>query len=111
VNDYNVVLAHTDLPSWIFQWSNPQSGQFVNELVLPTPIGPVPYPRAWATVDAQFFGHSFLYVNTHLESFDSTIRELQGGELRAGPANSTLPVTGIAEFGLYAEPERRVSRS
>ncbi|MGA7634359.1 MAG: hypothetical protein WCB11_26640 [Terriglobales bacterium] len=83
----------------------------MNELVLPTPIGPVPYPRAWATVDAQFFGHSFLYVNTHLESFDSTIRELQGGELRAGPANSTLPVTGIAEFGLYAEPERRVSRS
>ena len=92
VNDYNVVLARTDLPSWIFQWSNPQSGQFVNELVLPTPIGPVPLPRSWASVDAQFFGHSFLYINTHLESFDANIRELQGGELRAGPANSTLPV-------------------
>jgi len=92
VNDYNVILARTDLPSWIFQWGNPQSGQFVNELVLPTPIGNVPLPRSWASVDAQFFGHSFLYINTHLESFDPTIRELQGGELRAGPANSALPV-------------------
>src|SRR5580704_4338977 len=33
LNDYNIVLARTDLPSWVFQWSNPQSGQFVNELV------------------------------------------------------------------------------
>ena len=104
VNDYNVVLARTDLPSWIFQWSNPQSGQFVNELVLSTPIGPVPYPRAWATVDAQFFGHSFLYVNTHLESFDATIRELQGGELRAGPAKSTLPVIIAMDSNAQAFP-------
>jgi Endonuclease/Exonuclease/phosphatase family len=92
VNDYNVILARTDLPPWVFQWSNPQSGTFVNQVVLPTPIGPVPLPRSWASVDAQFFGHAFLYINTHLESFDANIRELQGGELRAGPANSTLPV-------------------
>jgi hypothetical protein len=104
VTDYNVVLARTDLPSWIFQWSNPQSGQFVNELVLPTPVGPVPYPRAWASVDAQFFGHSFLYVNTHLESFDANVRELQAGELRAGPANSTLPVIIAMDSNAQAFP-------
>jgi hypothetical protein len=104
VNDYNVILARTDLPSWIFRWSNPQSGQFVNKLVLPTPIGPVPYPRAWASVDAQFFGHSLLYVNTHLESFDANIRELQGGELRAGPANSTLPVIIAMDSNAQAFP-------
>jgi len=104
VTDYNVVLARTDLPSWIFQWSNPQSGQFVNELVLPTPVGPVPYPRAWASVDAQFFGHSFLYINTHLESFDANVRELQGGELRAGPANSTLPVIIAMDSNAQAFP-------
>ena len=110
VTDYDVVLARTDLPSWIFQWSNPQSGQFVNQLVLPTPIGPVPYPRAWATVDAQFFGHSFHYVNTHLESFDANVRELQGDELRAGPANSALPViiamdSNAQAFPLPARPD------
>jgi hypothetical protein len=104
VTDYDVVLARTDLPSWIFQWSNPQSGQFVNQLVLPTPIGPVPYPRAWATVDAQFFGHSFHYVNTHLESFDANVRELQGDELRAGPANSALPVIIAMDSNAQAFP-------
>src|SRR5580704_14337383 len=104
VTDYDVVLARTDLPSWIFQWSNPQSGQFVNQLVLPTPIGPVPYPRASATVDAQFFGHSFHYVNTHLESFDANVRELQGDELRAGPANSALPVIIAMDSNAQAFP-------
>jgi hypothetical protein len=104
VTDYNVVLARTDLPSWIFQWSNPQSGQYVNELVLPTPVGPVPYPRAWASVDAQFFGHSFLYINTHLESFDANVRELQGGELRAGPAHSALPVIIAMDSNAQAFP-------
>jgi hypothetical protein len=104
VNDYNVILARTDLPRGTFQWSNPQSGTFVNELILPTPIGPVPLPRSWATVDAQFFGHSFLYVNTHLESFDANIRELQGGELRAGPANSALPVIIAMDSNAQAFP-------
>jgi hypothetical protein len=104
VTDYDVVLARTDLPSWIFQWSNPQSGQFVNQLVLPTPVGPVPYPRAWASVDAQFFGHSFHYINTHLESFDANVRELQGDELRAGPANSALPVIIAMDSNAQAFP-------
>src|SRR5271168_2348982 len=76
-----------------------------NELILPTPIGPVPLPRSWATVDAQFFGHSFLYVNTHLESFDANIRELQGGELRAGPANSALPVIIAMDSNAQAFPD------
>jgi hypothetical protein len=104
LNDYNVVLARTDLPSWIFRWSNPQSGQFLNQLVLPTPAGPVPYPRAWASVDAQFFGHPFHYINTHLESFDANIRELQGDELRAGPASTSLPVIIAMDSNAQAFP-------
>jgi endonuclease/exonuclease/phosphatase family metal-dependent hydrolase len=104
LNDYNVVLARTDLPSWVFQWRNPQSGQFVNELILPTPLGPVPYPRAWASVDAQFFGHPFHYINTHLESFDPNIRELQGDELRAGPASGSLPVIIAMDSNAQAFP-------
>ena len=104
VNDYNVTLARTDLPSWIFQWSNPQSGQYVNEVVLQTPIGPVPLPRSWASVDAEFFGNSFLYINTHLESFDATIRELQGGELRAGPANTSMPLIIAMDSNAQAFP-------
>jgi hypothetical protein len=104
LTDYNIILARTDLPSWVFQWSNPQSGQFVNELVFQTPVGSLPYPRAWASVDAQFFGHAFLYVNTHLESFDANIRELQGGELRAGPANTSLPLIVAMDSNAQAFP-------
>ena len=60
--------------------------------------------RAWASVDAQFFGHSFHYINTHLESFDANIRELQGDELRAGPANSALPVIIAMDSNAQAFP-------
>jgi endonuclease/exonuclease/phosphatase family metal-dependent hydrolase len=104
VTDYNIILARTDLPSWVFHWSNPESGQFENELVLPTPLGPFPYPRAWASVDGQFFGHTFHYINTHLESFDANIRELQGGELRAGPANTPLPLIIAMDSNAQAFP-------
>jgi hypothetical protein len=104
VNDYNVVLARTDLPSGVFQWSNPQSAQFVNMVSLPTPVGSVPLPRSWASVDAQFFGHSFRYIDTHLESFSASIRELQGGELRAGPASTSLPVIVAMDSNAQAFP-------
>jgi hypothetical protein len=104
VNDYNVILARTDLPSAIFQWSNPQSGQFVNRVTLPAPVGPIPLPRSWASVDAQFFGHSFRFIDTHLESFSATIRQLQGGELRAGPADTSLPVIIAMDSNSQAFP-------
>jgi hypothetical protein len=104
VNDYNVILARSDLPLKVFQWSNPQSGQFASELVLPTPVGPVPLPRSWASVDAEFFGHPFLFIDTHLESFDANIRELQGAELRAGPASTLLPVIIAMDSNAQAFP-------
>ncbi|HET6180803.1 MAG TPA: endonuclease/exonuclease/phosphatase family protein [Candidatus Sulfotelmatobacter sp.] len=104
VNDYNVILSRTDIPSWIFQWTNAQSGQFVNKVVLPTPIGPVPLPRSWASVDAQFFGHTFRFINTHLESFDPNVRELQGAELRAGAADTSLPVVLATDSNAPAFP-------
>ena len=104
VNDYNVILARTDLPSWVFHWGNQQFGQFVNEVVLPTPVGPMPLPRVWASVDAEFFGHTFHYINTHLESFDANIRELQGGELRTGPANTPLPLIVAMDSNAQAFP-------
>jgi endonuclease/exonuclease/phosphatase family metal-dependent hydrolase len=104
VNDYNVVLARTDLPSSVFQWSNPQSGQFVNIVSLPTPVGPVPLPRSWASVDAQFFGHPLRFIDTHLESFSASIRELQGTELRLGPASTSLPVIIAMDSNAQAFP-------
>ena len=64
----------------------------------------MPLPRVWASVDADFFGHTFHYINTHLESFDANIRELQGGELRAGPANTPLPLIIAMDSNAQAFP-------
>jgi len=104
VTNYNVILARTDLPSSVFQWSNPQSGQFLNTVSLSTPVGELPTPKAWASVDAQFFGHRFRFITTHLEPDSATIRELQGAELRNGPANTSSPVVIAMDSNAQAFP-------
>jgi hypothetical protein len=102
--NYNVILARTDLRPAKFQWSNPQSGQFANKLFLPTPVGTVPLPRAWVSVDAEFQGRPFRFIGTHLEGLVPSVRELQGGELRAGTANTSLPVILAMDSNAQASP-------
>lgn len=92
VTDNNVILARTDISPSIFQWSNPQSGQFATAVLLPTPVGTVPITRSWASLDVQFHATTFRFIGTHLESFVPPVREAQAAELRAGPANTSLPV-------------------
>lgn len=104
VVDYNVILARIDLSTTRFQWNNPQSGQFANILSLSTPLGTIPLPRVWASVDATFNGKAFRFIGTHLESIDPTVRELQGGELRSGPANTPLPVIVAMDSNAQAAP-------
>jgi hypothetical protein len=91
VTDNNVILARTDLNPRTFRLSNPQSGQFVAAVPFTTPFGTVPITRSWASVDVQFNASNFRFIGTHLESFVPPIREAQGAELRAGPANTALP--------------------
>jgi len=55
-------------------------------------LGLLPLPRAWVSVDATFNGKAFRLIGTHLESVLPSVREAQGAELRAGPANTSLPV-------------------
>ena len=104
VLNYDVILARTDLSPTRFQWSNPQWAQFVNIIYLPTPIGTIPLPKVWASVDASFNGKGFRFIGTHLESVDAGIRELQGGELRTGPANTSLPVIIAMDSNAQASP-------
>lgn len=92
VVDHVAILARTDLDPSRFQWNNPQSAQYAATLQFPSPVGLLPLPRAWVSVDAAFNGKAFRFVGTHLESVVPAIREAQGAELRAGPANTSLPV-------------------
>lgn len=102
VVDYVAILARTDLRK--FQWRNPQSQQYVNELLFPTPLGVIPFPRAWISVDATFNGKNFRVIGTHLESADPDIRRKQGEELRTGPANVSLPVVVAMDSNAQAFP-------
>jgi hypothetical protein len=98
------ILARTDLDPERFQWSNPQSAQYATMLQFPSPIGLLPLPRAWVSVDATFDGKAFRFIGTHLESLVPIIREAQGAELRAGPANTPLPVILAMDSNAQAAP-------
>ena len=99
-----VILARTDLKSSRFAWGNPQSANYQNRLIFPTPIGPLPLPRAWVSVDATFNGKAFRFIGTHLESADATLRRLQGMELRSGPGSTTMPVIIAMDSNAQAAP-------
>ena len=89
VVDHVAILARTDLDPGKFHWSNPQSAQYATVLQFPSPLGLL--PLASLSADA-VNGKSFRFIGTHLESVVPAIREAQGAELRAGPANTSLPV-------------------
>ena len=99
-----VLLARTDLKPARFQWSNPQSGTYQATLFFPTPLGTLPLPRAWVSVDATFHGKAFRFIGTHLESADPGLRRLQGVELRVGPGSTPLPVIVAMDSNAQAEP-------
>lgn len=104
VVNHVAILARTDIAPSKFQWSNPESGQYESRLFFPTPLGTLPLPRAWVSVDATSHGRGFRFIGSHLESVDPGIRELQGAELRNGPANTALPVVIAMDSNAPAAP-------
>ena len=100
----NVILARTDLASSRFRWANPRSAQFDSRVFLTTPVGPIPVPSAWVSVDAAFDGRVFRFIGAHLETNDAAVREQQGVELRAGPAHTLLPVIIAMDSNAQASP-------
>jgi hypothetical protein len=105
LRNHVVILARTDLDQSKFEWSNPQSAQYVAKTFFTTPIGPFPVPRAWVSVDARFHGKPFRFIGTHLDSGDPNIRRLQGAELRVGPASTSLPVIIAMDSNAQASPQ------
>src|SRR5262249_48720203 len=65
--------------------------------------GTIPIPRVWVSVDAHFHHHAFRFIGTHLDDV-AGMRELQGGELRAGPANTSIPVIVAMDSNAQAFP-------
>ncbi len=103
VIDYVAILARTDIPSKL-QWTNEQSKQFDHILIFHTPLGDVPFARSWVSVDATFNNKSFRFIGTHLDSVDPGINQLQGEEVRLGPASTSLPVIVAMDANSQAYP-------
>jgi hypothetical protein len=103
VVDYIAILARTDLSAKL-AWGNEQSKPFDNILVFHSAVGDVPFTRAWISVDATYNGKSFRFIGTHLESVDPDIRQLQGEEIRLGPANTSLPIVVAMDSNAQAYP-------
>jgi len=83
------------------QTKNPQSANFVTNLVVPVAGVPVTVKRGWTATDAKVRGSGwFRFVNTHLEAFHPAIRQAQAAELVAptGPATSELPVVLVGDL-------------
>jgi len=99
------ILARTDLDPSKFHWSNAQSAQYVARNIFNIPgIAQFPAPRAWVSVEAKFHHETFRFIGTHLDSDNATVRRQQGNELRAGPANTSLPVIIAMDSNAQAAP-------
>lgn len=103
LQNYVTILARTDVADSL-TLTNLQSGQYINKAAITTPLGPFPLPRAWVAADANFDGKVFRFIGTHLESDNAALRQLQGAELRAGPANTALPVVIAMDSNAQASP-------
>ena len=95
--DHDVILAREDVHAT-------KVAEEVYSLLLPLPIFgrplPLPLRRGYVAVDVKYRGESLRFVNTHLESFDPSIRTAQGAELAASPilANASRPVILVGDL-------------
>jgi len=98
LTDRDVILAKAHGG---FTLSNPQSANFVNNLMLPIAGGlaTVTSTRGWTSVDVVAKKRSFRFVNAHLEAFSNFYRSAQTFALLAGPfAATNLPVELVGDL-------------
>ncbi len=98
LTDRVVVLAAMHRKTADLKLSNPRAGRYAAAVTLDTPVGTLPAPRGWASVDVKIRGKRFRFVTTHLEAFSPLIRNAQAAELLAGPVATRLPVVVVGDF-------------
>ena len=102
LQDRDVILVNDDnLDLSVF---NSQSGRYVAQVEVPTPVGVLSFDRGWASVDGTFEGKKFRFVNTHLEvEGNADVQEDQGREFLAGPAKAGGAVIAVGDFNSAAD--------
>ena len=95
----DAVLARSDLDG--FSWSNVQAQRYQAVLQFPSPVGNIPFPRGYISLDVSLNGHAFRFVTTHLE-VEPHFEAAQASELAAIEAASPLPVLIAGDFNSAA---------
>jgi endonuclease/exonuclease/phosphatase family metal-dependent hydrolase len=100
VTQHDVILVRQESRLKV---SNPQTGQYAARITIPTVVGPIPLPWAWASVDASVGGHTFRFATTHLDSASGAAQVAQAQEFLAGPGSTTLPLVWAGDFNSDAD--------
>jgi endonuclease/exonuclease/phosphatase family metal-dependent hydrolase len=101
MTDQDVILARVKRGSRVTILDTDHGNYHASfDLSIPV-IGDEPFTRGWAAVDARMAGggRAFRFVTTHLDAFDSAVRDDQAEELLEGPASSLkVPVIVAGDF-------------
>src|SRR5215813_462903 len=101
LTDREVVLARTGIVG--FSVTGSEVHTFANDVILQTPLGPLPLQRGYVLVDAMLDGTPFEFVSTHLDETHSSAQPLEAGEILARLGTTTDPVTGGRRFQCATE--------
>ena len=79
--------------------SRPRDGHYLARIPVPSPVflGSTVL-RGWASVDVTVRGRTFRFVDTHLEAYSATVRNLQAAELAGRLALSGVPVVLVGDL-------------
>jgi endonuclease/exonuclease/phosphatase family metal-dependent hydrolase len=94
LQDRDVILVNDDTPG--LTWSNPTSGRYATQALVPSPAGTLSFDRGWASIDVRLKQQPFRFVDTHLETEDfPAVQQAQAAEFLKGPAKGgTVIATG-----------------
>ena len=102
--DRDAVLVRNDAGLEI---SNVREGTYANHLTIPSPLGDIEIPRGWIAADVTSDGHTFTFVDTHLESTyagQPQVNLLQAAQAQelAGLFSAALRVVVAGDFNSNA---------
>ncbi len=94
----DAIIVRSDLPLSMLKASNPTAQNFEASFYVPLGDDLIEVQRGWVTVDVKFRGKSYRVADTHLEAFDSRVRNAQAVELSDSLAQSPLPVVLVGDL-------------
>lgn len=105
LNDRDVILVRDDKPA--LHWADPKSGNYTAQQFFAPPLPgapPVSFNRGWTSIDGNYRGERFHFVNTHLETEDfPAVQAAQAQEFLAGPAFGPGADIAVGDFNSAAD--------